>query len=269
MTKSPILVGEAGVGKTAIVEGLGYLIQKGEVPNSLKNKKIMKVSISSLVSGCMYVGMFQKRVESLISYLRENSNIILFLDEVHTAVGAGAGSESDLDLANILKPYLDRGQIKIIGSTTNAEYNEYLSSDAAFRRRFEKINVCEPDKWMLKQIISSYIIKLSTLTNIIYPFDGDMNETIISLLILATENKNRVYHDRRNNPDLVLSILEKAYAYAQYNNELTLSIEHLSRAIEMCDVLYPDNRRRFALKMQSLSRVKKLVRSNIISFPKL
>lgn len=269
LTKSPILVGEAGVGKTAIVEGLGYLIQKGEVPNSLKNKKIMKVSISSLVSGCMYVGMFQKRVESLISYLRENSNIILFLDEVHTAVGAGAGSESDLDLANILKPYLDRGQIKIIGSTTNAEYNEYLSSDAAFRRRFEKINVCEPDKWMLKQIISSYIIKLSTLTNIIYPFDGDMNETIISLLILATENKNRVYHDRRNNPDLVLSILEKAYAYAQYNNELTLSIEHLSRAIEMCDVLYPDNRRRFALKMQSLSRVKKLVRSNIISFPKL
>ena len=269
LTKSPIIVGPSGVGKTALVEGIGYLIQKRKVPTCLQDKKIMRVSVSSLVSGCQYVGSFEKKIGMLMEFLQENTNIILFLDEIHTAVGAGASNKSDLDLANILKPYLDRGQIKIIGSTTNEEYDQYIGNDLAFRRRFEKINLSEPGESVLKQIINSYMIKLSTLTQVFYPFDGRINEQIISILIEATENKNRVYNDKRNNPDLVLSILEKAFAYAQYNNASILSIEHLSKAIEMCDVLYLDNRKRLAKKMYSLSDVKEIVRCKVINFPKI
>ena len=229
----------------------------------------MRVAIPSLVSGCQYVGSFEKKMEELIFYLKNNPDIVLFLDEMHTAIGAGSSSKSDLDLANILKPYLDRGQIKIIGSTTKEEFEKFITQDLAFKRRFERININEPDESMLKQIISSYIIKLSTLTNIVYPFERDINEQITSILIEATKNKNRVYDDKRNNPDLVLSILEKAFAYAQYSNEYALSIEHLSKAIEMCNVLYPDSRKRFAERMRSLSSVKSVVRSKVIYFPKI
>lgn len=268
LTKSPILVGEAGVGKTAIVEELGYLIQKGEVPNNLKDKKIMKISISSLVSGCMYVGMFEQKLETLLAFLKENTNVILFLDEMHTAIGAGASSKSDLDLANILKPYLDRGQIKIIGATTREEYDQLISRDTAFKRRFERINVLEPDRFVLRQIIDSYILKLSLLSNVVYPFLGDAHEQIVSILLDATDHKNRVYSDRRNNPDLVLSILEKAFAYAQYHSEASLSVCDLSRALEMCDVLYEDNRMRFARKMEAINSTPNVSRSKVIHFPK-
>lgn len=268
LTKSPILVGEAGVGKTAIVEELGYLIQKGEVPNNLKDKKIMKISISSLVSGCMYVGMFEQKLETLLAFLKENTNVILFLDEMHTAIGAGASSKSDLDLANILKPYLDRGQIKIIGATTREEYDQLISRDTAFKRRFERINVLEPDRFVLRQIIDSYILKLSLLSNVVYPFLGDAHEQIVSILLDATDHKNRVYSDRRNNPDLVLSILEKAFAYAQYHGESSLSVNDLSRALEMCDVLYEDNRMRFARKMEAINSTPNVSRSKVIHFPK-
>lgn len=267
LTKSPILVGEAGVGKTAIVEGLGYLIQKGEVPLNLQDKKIMKVSIASLVSGCMYVGSFEKKLEVLMSYMRDNPNVILFLDELHTAVGAGAGSKSDLDLANILKPYLDRSGIKIIGSTTWEEYDNFISRDPAFRRRFEKINVLEPDKLALSQIISSYISKLSILTKVVYPFDEDKHEKIISILMEATESKNRVYNDKRYNPDLVLSIIEKAYAYAQYNSHTSLELEDFSKAIATSNVLYEEIRLRMAKKMMALSNILNVRRAKVLMFP--
>ena len=267
LTKSPLLVGASGVGKTAVVEGLAYLLQKGSLPNNLKNKKIMRVAIPSLVSGCQYVGSFEKKMEELIFYLKNNPDIVLFLDEMHTAIGAGSSSKSDLDLANILKPYLDRGQIKIIGSTTKEEFEKFITQDLAFKRRFERININEPDESMLKQIISSYIIKLSTLTNIVYPFERDINEQITSILIEATKNKNRVYDDKRNNPDLVLSILEKAFAYAQYRNESSLSLDDLSIALSTCEVLYEDNRKRFAKKILLLSSNSNRARAKIILFP--
>ena len=172
-----------------------------------------------------------------------------------------------LNLINILKPYLDRGQIKIIGSTTKEEFEKFITQDSAFKRRFERININEPDESMLKQIISSYIIKLSTLTNIVYPFERDINEQITSILIEATKNKNRVYDDKRNNPDLVLSILEKAFAYAQYRDESSLSLDDLSIALSTCEVLYEDNRKRFAKKILLLSSNSNRARAKIILFP--
>ena len=123
-SKSAILVGPPGVGKTAITEGLAYRISKGQVPPALQNKQILKINTSSLVRGCTLVGMFEAKVEKLMQYLSENPDTILFVDEIHTAIGAGLGSKGNLDLANIMKPYIDRGQVKVIGATTEEEYEE-------------------------------------------------------------------------------------------------------------------------------------------------
>lgn len=112
-SKSAILVGETGVGKTAIVEGLAYKIMNGQVSNKLKNKKILKVNTSSIIQGCTFVGALEAKAEKLVQYLIKNPDTILFIAEFHTIIGAGKGNHNTLDLANILKPYLDRGQIKI------------------------------------------------------------------------------------------------------------------------------------------------------------
>ena len=119
-------------------------IVNGDVPKFLQNKKILSVSIASLVSGTKYRGEFEERINKIIKEVEEDGNIILFIDEVHTIVGAG-GAEGAIDASNILKPSLARGKIKIIGATTNEEYHEYIERDKALDRRFQKINVLEPD----------------------------------------------------------------------------------------------------------------------------
>lgn len=141
---NPVLVGEAGVGKTAIVEGLAQKIASGDVPVSLKEKKILVLDLSLLVAGAAHRGEFEQRMQQLLKELKaSDGQIILFIDEVHTIVGAGAG-EGALDASNILKPPMSRGEIQIIGATTVKEYRQYIEQDAAFERRFQKVLVNEP-----------------------------------------------------------------------------------------------------------------------------
>lgn len=149
---NPLLIGEAGVGKTAIVEELAKRIVLGNVPESLKNIIIYNVSMSSLVAGTKYRGEFEEKMKELINEVSNNNNIILFIDEVHTIMGAG-GAEGAIDASNILKPYLARGEIKIIGATTNYEYEKYIEKDKAFDRRFQKIYIKEPNKNEVLEII--------------------------------------------------------------------------------------------------------------------
>jgi ATP-dependent Clp protease ATP-binding subunit ClpC len=142
---NPILIGEAGVGKTAIVEGLALAVSKREVPDSLLDKKILSLDLALIVAGSMFRGEFENRLKQIIEEVKENKNIILFIDELHTMVGAGATTGS-LDAANILKPALARGELRAIGATTLSEYKKHIEADAALERRFQPILVEEPSK---------------------------------------------------------------------------------------------------------------------------
>ena len=140
-----ILIGDAGVGKTAIVEALAIKINKNEVPEYLKDKQIIELTMSSIVSGTRYRGEFEEKIEKIINEFENNEDLILFIDEIHTMVGAG-GAEGAIDASNILKPYLARNKIKCIGATTINEYNKTISKDKALNRRFQIIKVNEPTK---------------------------------------------------------------------------------------------------------------------------
>ncbi len=140
---NPCLIGEAGVGKTAIVEGLASRIVKGNVPDALKNKVIISVDLTSMIAGAKYRGDFEERIKNIILEVTKNKDIILFIDEIHSIVGAGA-AEGAIDASNILKPQLARGDIQIIGATTFAEYSKYIKKDSALERRFQPITVEEP-----------------------------------------------------------------------------------------------------------------------------
>ena len=142
---NPCLIGEAGVGKTAIVEGLAQKIVEGDVPEILKNKRLVSMDISGMVAGAKYRGDFEERVKKALNEVKKSDDIILFIDEIHTIVGAGS-AEGAIDAANILKPILARGEIQLIGATTLDEYRKYIEKDAALERRFSSVNVPEPTK---------------------------------------------------------------------------------------------------------------------------
>ncbi|MBQ0000869.1 MAG: ATP-dependent Clp protease ATP-binding subunit [Clostridiales bacterium] len=142
---NPCLVGEPGVGKTAIVEGLAQRIVNGNVPDTVKDKRVVVLDMSGMVAGSKYRGEFEERIKNVIAEVRENSNVLLFIDELHTIIGAG-GAEGSLDASNILKPSLSRGEIQMIGATTLEEYRKYIEKDAALERRFQPVTVEEPTK---------------------------------------------------------------------------------------------------------------------------
>ena len=140
---NPVLIGEPGVGKTAVVEGLAQDIVKGEVPETLKDKQLYTLDLGALVAGSRYRGDFEERLKKVLKEIRTRGDIILFIDEIHTLVGAGA-AEGAIDAASILKPMLARGELQTIGATTLDEYRKYIEKDAALERRFQPIQVAEP-----------------------------------------------------------------------------------------------------------------------------
>ena len=149
---NPILIGEAGVGKTAIVEELARMISNGEVPMPLRNKRIISLDMATTVAGTKYRGEFEERMQKLLKEIEENEDIILFIDEIHTLVGAG-GAEGAIDASNIFKPALSRGKLRLIGATTTEEYKKFIESDRALERRFQKVVIEPPTKQVLKKIL--------------------------------------------------------------------------------------------------------------------
>jgi ATP-dependent Clp protease ATP-binding subunit ClpC len=140
---NPVLIGEPGVGKTAIVEGLARKIQEGNVPANLRNKRIVSLNIGGMLAGAMFRGQFEQRMKSILEELRENPDVIVFIDELHTVVGAGA-AEGAVGAADMLKPALARGELRCIGATTLDEYRKHVEKDAALERRFQPVVVDEP-----------------------------------------------------------------------------------------------------------------------------
>lgn len=212
--KSPILLGDAGVGKTAIVEGLAWRLQQGKVPTLLQKKEIYKLTTTSLLSGTKYVGEMEDRIRQLMEELSAHPNILLFIDEIHTIVGAGSTESSNNDISNMLKPYIDRGDIKIIGSTTNDEYNRYLLQDKALTRRFYPITIEEPDEAKTLHILQETIKTIEYETNVKNIFSREETCQLLQVLIHLSSRKYQSEERITHRPELPLTLLEMAFSYA-------------------------------------------------------
>ncbi len=199
---NPLLIGDAGVGKTAIVEELSRLISIGEVPRILKNKRIISVDMASTVAGTKYRGEFEERIHKMLKELEDNDDIILFIDEIHTIVGAG-GAEGAIDASNIFKPALARNKMRLIGATTIEEYKKYINDDRALERRFQKVYIEEPSNEKLKEILLK-IKKTYEDYHHVYIADNYLD------LIIDLSNKYIV--DRRQ-PDKAIDILDEVCAH--------------------------------------------------------
>ena len=204
---NPLLVGEAGVGKTAIVEELSRRIVEGNVPKKLHNKIILSISVASLISGTKYRGEFEERINKIIQEVEQNEEIILFIDEVHTIVGAG-GAEGAIDASNILKPSLARGKIRIIGATTNDEYIKYIEKDKALDRRFQKIYIKEPSGEDTIKMLLSLRELYESFHHVI------ISDEIIKYIV----DLSGVYIKNRKDPDKSIDILDEVCAKASINN---------------------------------------------------
>ena len=248
--KLPIVVGESGVGKTSLVEELAYRIQKDNVPNFLKDKIIVEINPNDLIAGKKYTGEFEKVIKNLMDICSDD-RIILFIDEIHTIYGVGTHDKSDVDLAAMLKPYIDRSGVEIIGTTTNAEYDKYFSNDA-LKRRFERVVVKEPSSEVLYQIIDKVIDDYIIKTNIDFK-DNNIKNAIIKIILEATSNNHRVYNDKLNNPDLAISIVDRAFATAKVFDDEYITQNNFIESFKNCSRLYENAKELAISKLEQLS----------------
>ena len=219
---NPCLIGEPGVGKTAVVEGLAQNIIEGNVPENLKGKRVLSLDLSAMVAGAKYRGEFEDRLKKAISEIKEEKNIIIFIDEIHTIIGAG-GAEGAIDAANILKPALARGEIQCIGATTTNEYKKYIEKDTALERRFQPIMVGEPNKEETLEILKGLREKYETHHNV----------KILDESLKAAVNLSDRYITDRFMPDKAIDLIDEASAKLRIENLVTpSSIKEINTKIE-------------------------------------
>lgn len=226
---NPCLVGEPGVGKTAVVEGLALRIVAGEVPFTVQNKRVLTLDLPGMVAGSKYRGEFEERIKKIVREVIEDGDIILFLDELHTIIGAG-GAEGAIDASNILKPSLARGEIQLIGATTIAEYRKYIEKDAALERRFQPVTVEEPTPEQAENILRGIVSK----------YEEHHQVTITDEAIKAAVALSNRYINDRNLPDKAIDLIDEAAAAVRLKapkqpdkvQELTDEIQKLDSEIE-------------------------------------
>ncbi|QKF82756.1 ATP-dependent Clp protease ATP-binding subunit [Halarcobacter ebronensis] len=235
---NPILLGEPGTGKTAIAEGLAQRIVNKDVPTSLLNKRVVTLDMSSLIAGAKYRGEFEDRLKKVIDEVKKAGNIILFIDEIHTIIGAGA-SEGSMDAANILKPSLARGELHTIGATTLKEYRKYFEKDAAMQRRFQPVNVDEPSVNEALQILRGIKQRLETHHNV------TIND---SALVAAAKLSDRYISDRFL-PDKAIDLIDEAAAELKMQIESEpIALSTIKREIQTINV------EKEALKMEKTKK---------------
>ncbi len=253
--KSALLVGKPGIGKTAIVEGIAYRIQKGMVPDALKNYSLIKVNITSLIGETMSDGNIENRIDLLVRELSDRLNTIIFIDETHLLVNKAGG----MDFANMLKAGLDRGQIKMIGATTTEEYEQYILRDRAFLRRFQKIDVLEADKKTVVKILMGTIPKLERQIGVKINYQPFITEKIMSFIVEMTDEYKRVYEIASRYPDICLTIVANAFTYALYDNRRQVTIKDFYKAICNAKNIYDD------VKVKEIERFKEVFKDLIVS----
>ena len=232
--KSAILTGKPGVGKTSIVEGLAYLIQKRQVPNQLLNYQIIKVNTSALLGIDPVTG--ESKIQNLIEELKNYEHLILFIDEIHTLMGSKGEA---LDFANMFKPGLDRGDIKVIGATTTEEYERYILRDKAFVRRFQKVIVEEPTREQNIQICLGTLPKIEKRTGAEMMYSNFVKQTMMEFLTDITSEYKRVYEIGSRYPDVTLTLIQDAFSYAMFDNRKYVNVLDFRKAIENCKNIYP------------------------------
>ena len=223
---NPCLIGEPGVGKTAVVEGLAEKMVKDEVPDSIKGKRIVALDMGAMVAGTKFRGEFEERITKIIQEAADNKNVLLFIDEIHTIIGAG-GSEGSLDAANILKPALSRGELQVIGATTLNEYRKRIEKDTALERRFQPVTVFEPTPSECIEIIKG----------IKYRYENFHNLTITDDAVEAAVNYSVRYIPERNLPDKAIDLIDEAASRKKINSFVfPEEIKKLEADIENLDI---------------------------------
>ena len=224
---NPILIGEPGTGKTAIVEGLAHRIVRGDVPENLRNKQIYSLDMGALVAGAKYKGEFEERLKAVINeVLKSEGNIILFIDEIHTLVGAGKG-EGAMDAANILKPALARGELRSIGATTLDEYQKYFEKDKALERRFQTVMVNEPDK----------MSTISILRGLKERYENHHKVSIQDDALIAAVNLSDRYITERFLPDKAIDLIDEAAAKLRMERDsLPEELDEISRHLKQLEI---------------------------------
>lgn len=250
--KSVIITGVAGCGKTALVKGLAYRIQKGNVPEALKDLRIISIDTATMVAGTKYVGTLEEKMKKILDEASKDKNIIIFIDEIHQAISGGRAEGNDNTVAEILKPYLDYGKVRVIGATTEEEYSEHIESNTAFKTRFKKVAIKEPDYNTTYQVLDDLINAYNKISYSKLNVSENERHMIIDWLINSTKTSFRDYKDRSSNPRLVLDILKEAYAIAAFNESEDVTIVHLIEALKNEDRLYESSRERQAQILKSL-----------------
>ena len=237
--KSGLLVGKAGVGKTSIVEGLAYRILNNAVPFVLHGYRVIKINSSSLLGRISYNGRDEMVITLVVDELKNVTKTILFIDEVHTLIGANG--ETSMDLANILKPAIDRGAIKLIGATTDIEYNTYVIRDRAFLRRFERIDVMEPSEATTVEILFRSLPKIEKSTGIKFRYNEYVTKMLLESIVSATSEYKRVYGLGAMYPDIAFSVLTAAFSQALFQNRQFVTTLDVYNAIKTSKRIYPDS----------------------------
>lgn len=251
--KSALLVGKAGIGKTAIVEGIAYRIQKGLVPDALKGWSIIKINVASLMGTANNENDNQSKLDVMVREIAAREKTILFIDETHLLVSRSGG----IDFANLLKPSLDRGSIKMIGATTNEEYETYILRDRAFLRRFQKIEVLETDQETTVKILMGTIPKLEHQIGVKLNYQPYEIEKFMKFIVDMTDEYKRIYEISSRYPDICLTIVANAFTYALYDNEHVVTTKHFYKAICNAKSVYED------VKVKEIEKFKEIFKDYI------
>ena len=233
--KSAVLIGKPGVGKTATVEGLAYRIQRNLVPDVLKGYQVIKVNTAALLGTDPVTG--ESKVQTLIDELKNKTKLILFIDEIHTLMGTKGEA---LDFANMFKPALDRGDIKVIGATTTEEYERYILRDKAFVRRFQKVEIFEPTREENIQILIGTLPKIEYRTGAKMLYSPYIQQRIMAFITDITSEYKRIYEIGSRYPDVSLTIVQQAFSNALFDNRKEVNIIDFKSAIMNSKNIYPD-----------------------------
>lgn len=233
--KSAILIGKPGVGKTATIEGLAYRIQNNTVPDAIKGYQVIKLNTSALLGEDPVTK--ESKVQTLIEELKNYSNLILFIDEIHTLMGTKGEA---LDFANMFKPALDRGDIKVIGATTTEEYERYILRDKAFVRRFQKVEIFEPTREENISILVGTLPKIEKRTGIKMKYSPFIQQRIMEFLTDITSEYKRIYEIGSRYPDVSLTLVQEAFSNALFDNRSEVNVLDFRKAIESSKNIYQD-----------------------------